>query len=177
MHFDEPAEPTFVQPVQQPAQQKPKPAMNKTFAPRIPVVQQPVKKTENLNKTAPTRLPPNANLFTKEEEEFPAGAQIPVKTAYNEPTQKVTYREPFSTTMTAPVHNLPSGEELPLLEELGIDVQMIQKKLLASLTNRGIKEVTTYNDMTGPVLVVVIFGMLLLCVSTNKTDFLQRGRI
>jgi hypothetical protein len=43
---------------------------------------------------------------------------------------------------------------------------MIKAKLIAILTQRGIKDVALYNDMTGPVLVVVVFAMLLLFVSS-----------
>ena len=43
---------------------------------------------------------------------------------------------------------------------------MIKAKFIAILTQRNIKEVALYNDMTGPVLVVVVFATLLLCVSS-----------
>ena len=58
-----------------------------------------------------------------------------------------------------------SGEELPLLEDLGIDMNMIVKKFLAILTQRGIKEVALYNDMVGTIVVGIVFGFLLMCVS------------
>jgi hypothetical protein len=69
---------------------------------------------ENLNKTAPTKLPPNANLFSKEEEEFPVQA-MPEQSKVN------TFSQPFPT-VSQPIRTLPEGEELPLLEELGIDI-------------------------------------------------------
>lgn len=49
-----------------------------------------------------------------------------------------------------------------MLEDLGIEPQKIGKKFLAILTQRGIKEVANYDDMTGPILVGVLFGLLLL---------------
>jgi hypothetical protein len=62
------------EPVEKP---KPRTALNKTINPRMPAVQpRPV----DLNRTAPTRLPPNANLFSQEEEQFPPLNQAePVK--------------------------------------------------------------------------------------------------
>jgi len=69
----------FEQPVEQPEpkvqQQRPKPNFNKSMAPRLPVVQPKPVPTQTLNRTAPSRLPPNANLFSKEEEEFPETIQ------------------------------------------------------------------------------------------------------
>ena len=62
---------------------------------------------------------------------------------------------------------MADGEELPLLEDLGVDVQMITKKFVAILTQRGIKEVAIYNDMAGTILVAIVFGVLLLCVSDH----------
>lgn len=53
------------------------------------------------------------------------------------------------------------------MEDLGIDVEMITKKFVAILTQRGIKEVAMYNDMTGTILVGIVFGTLLLCVSNH----------
>jgi hypothetical protein len=44
---------------------------------------------------------------------------------------------------------------------------MITKKFVAILTQRGIKEVAIYNDMAGTIVVAIVFGVLLLCVSDH----------
>ena len=62
------------------------------------------------------------------------------------------------------------GEEIPLLEDLGIDVNLIVKKFVAILTQRGIKEVALYNDMVGTIVVGIVFGILLMCVSVLVID-------
>lgn len=76
------------------------------------------------------------------------------------------FNKPFNTPQ--PQHL--DGDELPLLEELGIDVAMIQKKFVAIITQRGVKEVAMYNDMTGTILVGIVFGTLLLCVSYHQPN-------
>ena len=48
--------------------------------------------------------------------------------------------------------------------DLGIDIEKIKAKFMSILTQRGIKENADHDDMAGPVLVCVIFGMLLLLV-------------
>lgn len=68
-------------------------------------------------------------------------------------------------------------EEIPLLEgmsssnksflDLGIDIEKIKAKFMSILTQRGIKENADHDDMAGPVLVCVMFGMLLLLVSIS----------
>ena len=57
--------------------------------------------------------------------------------------------------------------EPPLLEELGINPQDIIKKFIAILTQRGFKEVSTYEDMAGAIFVLFLFGFCLLLVSTT----------
>lgn len=68
-------------------------------------------------------------------------------------------------------------DEIPLLEgmssssinhiiDLGIDIEKIKAKFTSILTQKGIKENADHDDLAGPVLVCVIFGMLLLFVST-----------
>lgn len=52
-----------------------------------------------------------------------------------------------------------------LFLDLGIDIQKIKSKLISVITQRGIKENADYDDMAGPLLVCVLFGFLLLCVS------------
>lgn len=52
------------------------------------------------------------------------------------------------------------------LLDLGIDVDKIKLKFVSVLTQRGIKENADYDDMAGPLIVCVIFGILLLFVST-----------
>jgi hypothetical protein len=49
--------------------------------------------------------------------------------------------------------------------DLGIDIDKIKQKLISVITQRGIKENSDYDDMAGPLLVCVLFGFLLLCVS------------
>lgn len=44
------------------------------------------------------------------------------------------------------------------------------------LTQRGIRENADYDDMSGPVIVCVMFGMLLLMVSIEEDEFCRRGR-
>jgi hypothetical protein len=66
-------------------------------------------------------------------------------------------------------------DEVPLLEgkifslyssiDLGIDLEKIKAKFMSILTQRGIKENADHDDLAGPVLVCIIFGMLLLFVS------------
>ena len=53
--------------------------------------------------------------------------------------------------------------------ELGIKPEEIVKKFTAILTQRGFKEVSTYEDMAGALLVLFIFGILLLLVSQNHS--------
>ena len=53
--------------------------------------------------------------------------------------------------------------------ELGIKPEEIVKKFTAILTQRGFKEVSTYEDMAGALLVLFIFGILLLLVSKNRS--------
>jgi hypothetical protein len=48
---------------------------------------------------------------------------------------------------------------------LGIDIDKIKQKFISIMTQRGIKENADYDDMAGPLLVCVIFGVLLLFVS------------
>ena len=50
------------------------------------------------------------------------------------------------------------------VKELDIDLQMIKWKFLAILTQRGFKEndIAQYDDMAGPLLVVIMFGVSLL---------------
>ena len=52
-----------------------------------------------------------------------------------------------------------------MAKELGIKPEEIVKKFTAILTQRGFKEVSTYEDMAGALLVLFIFGILLLLVS------------
>ena len=49
--------------------------------------------------------------------------------------------------------------------ELGIEPNEIKKKFVAILTQRGFKEVSTYEDMAGALLVLFLFGLFLLLVS------------
>ena len=48
--------------------------------------------------------------------------------------------------------------------DLDIDINMITKKFIAILTQRGLSEntIATYDDMAGPIFVAVIFGISLL---------------
>ncbi len=54
--------------------------------------------------------------------------------------------------------------------ELGIEPNEIKKKFVAILTQRGFKEVSTYEDMAGALLVLFLFGLFLLLVSKLKLD-------
>lgn len=47
----------------------------------------------------------------------------------------------------------------------------IKLKFKSILTQKGIKENADYDDMAGPLLVCVIFGVLLLFVSFNFANF------
>ncbi|CDW76117.1 UNKNOWN [Stylonychia lemnae] len=53
-------------------------------------------------------------------------------------------------------------EEISLLEDLEIDLDRIKAKLISVITQRGIKENADYDDMSGPILVCILFGFLLL---------------
>lgn len=82
-------------------------------------------------------------------------------------------------------------DEIPLLEgiyivvinnyciDLGIEIDKIKQKFISILTQRGIKENADYDDMAGPLLVCVIFGLLLLLVRNfNRLIFaLQKGKV
>lgn len=76
----------------------------------------------------------------------------------------------------------PTGEDFedepPLLEgklynwihfkltlDLGIEPDKILAKFKSIISQRGIKENADYDDMAGPLLVCVLFGILLLFVS------------
>jgi len=43
----------------------------------------------------------------------------------------------------------------------------VKDKFLSIVTQKGIKENSDYDDMAGPLLVVIIFGLLLTLVSIN----------
>lgn len=47
---------------------------------------------------------------------------------------------------------------------MGIDLEKIKLKFMSIMTQRGIKENADYDDLAGPLLVCVIFGVLLLFV-------------
>ena len=49
--------------------------------------------------------------------------------------------------------------------DLGIEPERLKAKLMSVLTQKGIKENADYDDMAGPLLVVIIFGALLLLVN------------
>ena len=49
--------------------------------------------------------------------------------------------------------------------DLGIDLEKIKQKFMSIMTQRGIKENADYDDMAGPLLVCVIFGIFLMFVS------------
>jgi len=48
--------------------------------------------------------------------------------------------------------------------DLDIDITMITKKFIAILTQRGLSDnkIATYDDMAGPIIVAIIFGLSLL---------------
>ena len=48
--------------------------------------------------------------------------------------------------------------------DLGIDIEKIKQKFVSIMTQRGIKDIADYDDMAGPLLVCVLFGVLLLFV-------------
>lgn len=58
--------------------------------------------------------------------------------------------------------------------DLGIDIDRIYKKFISILTQRGIKENADYDDMAGPLLVCVIFGVLLLFVRLFRNHYKYR---
>lgn len=53
-------------------------------------------------------------------------------------------------------------DELPLLEELGIEPDKIKNKFIAILTQRGMDKVANEDDMTGTFIICVLFGVLLM---------------
>lgn len=58
--------------------------------------------------------------------------------------------------------------EIPLLEELGICPENIKKKLISVLTFHKIdKQILDDADMTGPLLVFILFGISLVLVSIH----------
>jgi hypothetical protein len=77
-------------------------------------------------------------------------------------------------------------DEIPLLEgmstqfilnqflDLGIDIEKIKAKFMSILTQRGIKENADHDDLAGPVLVCVMFGILLLFVRSLCLSILER---
>lgn len=53
-------------------------------------------------------------------------------------------------------------DDLPLLEELGIEPDKIKNKFIAILTQRGMDKVANEDDMTGTFIICVLFGVLLM---------------
>jgi hypothetical protein len=53
---------------------------------------------------------------------------------------------------------------------LGIEIDKIKKKFFSILSYKRIdKDVADYDDMTGPILVFILFGISLMLVSTLST--------
>jgi protein YIPF5/7 len=65
----------------------------------------------------------------------------------------------------------PFSDDPPLLEELEIDLTKIKLKFLAIITQRGFQDndIATYDDMAGPLLVFIMFGLLELL--KGKVEF------
>jgi hypothetical protein len=61
---------------------------------------------------------------------------------------------------------LNEEDEPPLLEDLGIEFDKIKDKFISIITQRNIKEHAGYDDMAGPIFIFLVFGMLLMLVST-----------
>ena len=59
--------------------------------------------------------------------------------------------------------------EPPLLEDLGIEPKKVLSKLLAVLTQRGLSDVADYDDMTGPILIFLLFNSILMLVSLTSS--------
>ncbi len=52
-------------------------------------------------------------------------------------------------------------------------MEKIKAKFISIITQRGIKENADYDDMAGPILVCVLFGLLLCCVNSSP-DLAER---
>jgi len=62
-----------------------------------------------------------------------------------------------------------------LLLDLGIEVEKIKLKFLSLLSYKPIiKDVADYDDMTGPIIVFILFGIFLMLVS--DVNLLRKGR-
>jgi hypothetical protein len=59
---------------------------------------------------------------------------------------------------------------------LGIDLEKIKLKFMSIMTQRGIKENADYDDLAGPLLVCVIFGVLLLFVWLKFFNFYRKEK-
>jgi len=65
-----------------------------------------------------------------------------------------------------PVQEYDEENEPPLLEDLGIDLKLIKMRTLSVLKfEKCQEEFVREADMSGPLLLILVFGMLLLCVN------------
>ena len=55
--------------------------------------------------------------------------------------------------------------------DLGIDLNQIKMKFFSILTQRGIKQTASYDDMTGPLIVCITFGLILMMVTFQLNQF------
>lgn len=61
------------------------------------------------------------------------------------------------------INNLQENRELPILEEMGVDMKSVIKKLNSTVfIQQPIKEFLEEPDLTGPILLTTILGMLLI---------------
>jgi hypothetical protein len=72
------------------------------------------------------------------------------------------FREDKSQVNTS---GLQESGDPPLLEDLGIEPKKIFAKFLSIVTQRNVKEHAGYDDMAGPLLIFLVFGLLLFLVS------------
>jgi hypothetical protein len=93
----------------------------------------------------------------KTQDDFPEFVDL-TKNAYAEGKNK-------NINKTETSDDSDDGEELPLLEELGISPENIKKKLISVLTFHKIdKQILEDADMAGPFFVFLLFGLSLVLV-------------
>ena len=71
-----------------------------------------------------------------------------------------------NTQAKGPAQEYDEENEPPLLEDLGIDLKLIKMRTLSVLKfEKCQEEFVREADMSGPLLLILVFGMLLLCVN------------
>ena len=62
------------------------------------------------------------------------------------------------------------------LRDLDIDLPKIKQKFYSIITQKGIKEHAECDDLAGPILVCILFGLLLLCVTIGVSNAYSKAK-